>query len=93
MPYVRDTVIRVYMEVPNTVQCSAVQCRAVQWCSAVFYCSALQWVVICINQYLLGLYPGDAWYPGLAADLAGDIALYLCIAREEMVGNDNGGER
>ena len=48
---------------------------------------------MCINQYLLGLYPGDAWYPGLAADLAGDIALYLCIAREEMVGNDNGGER
>ena len=64
-----------------------------QWCSAVFYCSALQWVVICINQYLLGLYPGDAWYPGLAADLAGDIALYLRIAREEMVRNDNGGER
>ena len=26
---------------------------------------------------LLGLYPGDAWYPALAADLAGDIVLYL----------------
>lgn len=38
---------------------------------------------MCINQYLLGLYPGDAWYPGLAADRAGDIALYLRIAKRK----------
>ena len=31
--------------------------------------------------YLLGLYPGDAWYPAVAADRAGDIALYLSIER------------
>ena len=68
----------------DTVQCSTVQCIAV------VLCSALQWVTMRINQHLLGLYPGDAWYPGLAADRAGDIALYLCIAREEMMGNGNG---